>query len=82
MTFSVSWLLCVNFFKAGVELVILALVLVVIVAVCNIKAVLRKWKVVRLLYVLPVIGCFVPYLINTGSLYSWTKVLQPITLGG
>lgn len=62
MPYTMAWTVCVCLFKSNIVLLVMGAVFMVLIAVFNLKRAFPRWKVTFFLYIIPVIGSFVPYI--------------------
>ena len=80
LTYTAPWVICVSFFDANILLVIFGAVFLGLGIILNILRFIPNWKITILLYLLPALGGFAPYMTGTKLLYNWEAVLDPLIM--
>lgn len=80
LSFTIGWVVCINSVRVNIIIIIMASTMVGFIIMFNIRKSLPEWKVTILVYFLPAVGAFAPYMSLTGSLYTWTPVKDPLLL--
>ena len=69
MPFTIGWIVSVNFFKANIVGIIFGALFIVLIGLLNLAKTFPNWKITIILYIIPSIASFVPYISEEGLLY-------------
>lgn len=78
MPFTIGWIVSISFFKANIIGIIFGALFIVMIGLLNLGKTFPNWKVTIILYIIPSIASFVPYISEEGSLYPWETVIDSI----